>query len=66
MNISYNAAITIICAALGWPIEKARHVMMTDMKIHEPQDRDATGLVPASRLGEFIRLNYCDRLNHEY
>lgn len=65
MNVSYNAALSIICAALGWSIEKAKHVMKTDSGWVEPKNREEP-YVPATRLGEFIKTNYGDRNNHEY
>lgn len=63
MNLSYNAAVTLVCEALNWSIEKARHILMTDMHIKAPADRDAPGLVSATSLGRFIYNNYLDRNN---
>ncbi len=66
MNISYNAAVSLVASALGWPLRKAISVLLTDHKLAAPADRDAPGLVPVTPLGHFIHRNLCDANNHEY
>lgn len=65
MNISYNAAVTIIVYALGWNIDKAKHILLVENCIPEPTDRDAP-CVPTTFLGILISNNFCDRNNKEY
>ncbi len=66
MNLSYNAALTLLYEILGWKTEKAKFLLRTELNAPEPADRDAPGLVPVTILGRYIHQNYCDRNNQEY